>query len=52
MLKFKRKNHTHSPYSWDGYYERCKCGAFAGDMKDENGMRYILFSQWPKEQND
>lgn len=42
--------HKHSPYSWDGYYEHCKCGACAGDKRNpETGTRYVSFSEWPEE---
>lgn len=43
---FKRKAHTHKGYSWDGYYERCRCGVFAGDYIKPNGLRAIFFSEW------
>lgn len=41
------RRHKHSPYSFDGYYEHCKCGACAGDRRDpETGLRYTSFEEW------
>ncbi len=43
------REHKHAPYSWDGYYERCKCGALSGDRTDlDTGQRYVSFSEWPE----
>lgn len=49
MWPFRRKPHIHSGYHWDGYYERCKCGAWASDLMDKHGHRYIFFNDWPVE---
>lgn len=39
--------HKHRPQGWDGYYERCACGAFAGDRRDPStGQRYTTFEEW------
>jgi len=43
-----RALHVHRAYRWDGYFERCKCGASAGDKRLPNGSRCISFSDWPK----
>ena len=39
--------HKHQPQGWDGYYERCACGAVAGDRRDpKTGVRYSTFKEW------
>lgn len=46
----QQQEHIHRGASWDGYFERCKCGAQASDKKDpETGLRYIFFSEWTEE---
>lgn len=44
----RKKVHKHTGYMWDGFYEFCKCGASAGDRRDENGFRHLFFKDWPK----
>lgn len=42
--------HRHEPAGWDGLFERCRCGASAGDRRDRNGARAISFDEWPEEE--
>jgi hypothetical protein len=44
-----RAPHRHEGAQWDGWFEHCRCGTSAGDRRDENGYRMILFDQWPDE---
>lgn len=45
----QQKEHIHRGAWWDGYREWCKCGACAGDKKDDKtGLRYSFFSEWPE----
>jgi hypothetical protein len=38
--------HKHSPFEWNGYYERCRCDALAGDQRDPaTGQRYTTFKE-------
>lgn len=48
-MMLNRAPHVHAGYTWDNYYEHCKCGVSAGDLQDPQGHRYIFFSDWPKE---
>lgn len=49
MKWFGGKPHKHYAYRWDGYYESCKCGVSAGDLRSPSGIRYAFFSDWPKD---
>lgn len=42
----KQQPHIHYGYSWDGYFEHCRCGVVAGDRLRPNGSRCIEFSEW------
>lgn len=47
---FRRRPHVHAAYTWDCYYEHCRCGASAGDLRNPvTGLRYAFFSDWPAE---
>jgi hypothetical protein len=48
LPKKAKKEHEHKAHGWDGYYERCRCGAFAGDKINANGRRCITFEEWKK----
>jgi hypothetical protein len=41
--------HRHEPTGWDGLFERCRCGANAGDLRVAGGGRAISFAEWPEE---
>lgn len=43
------RQHRHEGASWDGWFERCRCGVSAGDRKGPDGLCLALFSEWPDE---